>query len=608
MASQQQPDRGRRRRTRSARIGPTRRRRRAGRAELVGARGPTARGRWPTSTTSASASTGRSARERAAERARVAAEWLPVVDNLDLALEHAGGRPGAIVEGVRAVRDQALAVLARLGFPRLDDVGEPFDPARHEAVGAVESRRAGRARWWRSSGPATATATTRAAPGRAWSCREGRTDGRSAVTSTRCWGRARRAEPDEIQRAYRKLARTLPPRRQQGPGRRGAVQGDHEAYDVLSDPDTRAPLRRLRARLPPGPRGRRPASTWAARRSRRPGGRAGRRPGAAGASTADRTPSGSTGIGDGSTSRTCSAACSAAAGAGWGPIAGRRPGGRARAHRRGGLPRRPPLDHPAGPDGPRTLEVNDPARGHRRPADPPGRPGRPGHRRAPRRRPLPGRPHRAAPALPARGPRHLRRPAAGAVGGGARRVGRRSTRRAARPRSEVPAGTSSGRRLRLRGRGMPNPSGTPGDLYAEVQIMVPRHAHRRGAPAVRGAGATSRPSTRGGSDDRRPYALARPVAASTSTPSPARPALHPDSCAASSPSGCSTRHATRPASCGSRPAQLAAVARLQRLRAGFALNYAALGLVLDLLDRIAVLEAARARHRSRPRQEARPWT
>ncbi|HET9169895.1 MAG TPA: J domain-containing protein [Actinospica sp.] len=38
----------------------------------------------------------------------------------------------------------------------------------------------------------------------------------------------------------------------------------------------------------------------------------------------------------------------------------------------------------------------------------------------------------------------------------------------------VPPGSSSGRRLRLRGRGMPNPKGTPGDLYAEVRIMVPR--------------------------------------------------------------------------------------------------------------------------------------
>jgi curved DNA-binding protein len=39
---------------------------------------------------------------------------------------------------------------------------------------------------------------------------------------------------------------------------------------------------------------------------------------------------------------------------------------------------------------------------------------------------------------------------------------------------KVPAGTSSGRRLRLRGRGLPHPRGTPGDLYAEVKIMVPK--------------------------------------------------------------------------------------------------------------------------------------
>jgi hypothetical protein len=38
--------------------------------------------------------------------------------------------------------------------------------------------------------------------------------------------------------------------------------------------------------------------------------------------------------------------------------------------------------------------------------------------------------------------------------------------------------------------------------------------------------------------------------------------------------------------------QIAAAARLQRLREGLSLNYAALGLVVDLLDRIAALEAA----------------
>ncbi|MFD3922292.1 DnaJ C-terminal domain-containing protein [Streptomyces sp. NPDC058595] len=39
----------------------------------------------------------------------------------------------------------------------------------------------------------------------------------------------------------------------------------------------------------------------------------------------------------------------------------------------------------------------------------------------------------------------------------------------------VPAGSSSGRRLRLRGQGLPNPRGPDGDLYAELRITVPPH-------------------------------------------------------------------------------------------------------------------------------------
>jgi hypothetical protein len=39
-------------------------------------------------------------------------------------------------------------------------------------------------------------------------------------------------------------------------------------------------------------------------------------------------------------------------------------------------------------------------------------------------------------------------------------------------------------------------------------------------------------------------------------------------------------------------AELARAARIQRLRAGFSLNYAAVGLVMDLLDRIDELETA----------------
>ena len=44
---------------------------------------------------------------------------------------------------------------------------------------------------------------------------------------------------------------------------------------------------------------------------------------------------------------------------------------------------------------------------------------------------------------------------------------------------QVPPGSSSGRRLRLAGQGMPNPRGRPGDLYAEVRIMVARTLNDR---------------------------------------------------------------------------------------------------------------------------------
>ena len=54
------------------------------------------------------------------------------------------------------------------------------------------------------------------------------------------------------------------------------------------------------------------------------------------------------------------------------------------------------------------------------------------------------------------------------------------------------------------------------------------------------------------------------------------------------------------------PAELASASRLRRLRAGLALNYAALGVVTDLLDRIAELEA---QLRNRPQHDGGPsWT
>ena len=76
-------------------------------------------------------------RAEADARTQVARQWLPVVDNLERALEHAAADPRTIVEGIQAVRQQALGVLASLGFPRRDDTGATFDPARHEAVAAT---------------------------------------------------------------------------------------------------------------------------------------------------------------------------------------------------------------------------------------------------------------------------------------------------------------------------------------------------------------------------------------------------------------------------------------------------------------------------------------
>ncbi|MER6212098.1 nucleotide exchange factor GrpE [Streptomyces sp. NPDC001642] len=77
-------------------------------------------------------------RDRAVERSRTAAAFLPVLDNLELALTHADADPGAIVEGIRAVRDQAVNVLELLGYPRHAETGAAFDPARHEVVGVVQ--------------------------------------------------------------------------------------------------------------------------------------------------------------------------------------------------------------------------------------------------------------------------------------------------------------------------------------------------------------------------------------------------------------------------------------------------------------------------------------
>src|SRR6201990_579661 len=77
-------------------------------------------------------------RERTSERSRVAGAWLPIVDNLERAIAHAGDQSDAVVDGVRSILGQALQVLEPLGYPRDTESGVPFDAQRHEVVGVVE--------------------------------------------------------------------------------------------------------------------------------------------------------------------------------------------------------------------------------------------------------------------------------------------------------------------------------------------------------------------------------------------------------------------------------------------------------------------------------------
>ena len=63
-------------------------------------------------------------------------ELLPVVDNLERALEH--GRqldaPPPLMEGLELVYQGFLKALTRFGVTPIECVGQPFDPAFHNAV------------------------------------------------------------------------------------------------------------------------------------------------------------------------------------------------------------------------------------------------------------------------------------------------------------------------------------------------------------------------------------------------------------------------------------------------------------------------------------------
>ena len=68
-------------------------------------------------------------------------DLVPVLDNLDRALTAArtAGVGGNVVEGVELIQREMLRVLERSGLARYSAVGQPFDPARHEAIARVVS-------------------------------------------------------------------------------------------------------------------------------------------------------------------------------------------------------------------------------------------------------------------------------------------------------------------------------------------------------------------------------------------------------------------------------------------------------------------------------------
>jgi molecular chaperone GrpE len=77
---------------------------------------------------------------------KVLKEMLPVVDNLERAIEHAstGATEGdaatkAIVEGVQLVLRQFQSAFERLDIKPIEALGQPFDPNLHEAISQQES-------------------------------------------------------------------------------------------------------------------------------------------------------------------------------------------------------------------------------------------------------------------------------------------------------------------------------------------------------------------------------------------------------------------------------------------------------------------------------------
>jgi molecular chaperone GrpE len=83
--------------------------------------------------------------ERDRERTAVAGKrdilvsLLEVLDGFDRALPYLSTAPPSVAEGVQAIHRRMLDLLNAQNVKAIKTVGQPFDPAAHEAIGAVES-------------------------------------------------------------------------------------------------------------------------------------------------------------------------------------------------------------------------------------------------------------------------------------------------------------------------------------------------------------------------------------------------------------------------------------------------------------------------------------
>jgi len=74
-------------------------------------------------------------------KTKILKEILPVVDNLERAIEHAGAgsENNPIIEGVNLVLRQLMTAFERLDVTPVEAQGQPFDPNLHEAISQQES-------------------------------------------------------------------------------------------------------------------------------------------------------------------------------------------------------------------------------------------------------------------------------------------------------------------------------------------------------------------------------------------------------------------------------------------------------------------------------------